>query len=277
MELTHRFTVPAGVDDTWRLLNDLEQVAPCFPGASLTSVDGEEFAGTVKVKLGPISMEYKGTGSFTERDEDQHRAVIDAKGKDKRGNGTANATVTARLSPDGDGTAVEVDTDLAITGKPAQFGRGVIEDVSDKLLDQFVACLSEKLGAPVAESQGAHADTSPASQQTVSGEASPAGTTQAGPMDAGSLSSVSGETESTQSGTTQGRTTQGRTTQAGAAGSSARPQPLGDSDNSLDLGATVIPVIAKRYAPQIAGVVAAVIIIGWFRRRRRKKARTAGD
>ncbi len=147
MDLQHRFTVPAPIDETWVAFNDLERIAPCFPGATLTSVEGDQFAGTVKIKLGPISMQYAGTGTFLERDEANHTAKFEAKGKDKRGNGTAAATVTAVLTPDGDATSVEVSTDLAITGKPAQFGRGVIQDVSNKLLDRFTSCLSDTLFA----------------------------------------------------------------------------------------------------------------------------------
>jgi carbon monoxide dehydrogenase subunit G len=145
MELNHRFTVPAPIEDTWAAFNDLERVAPCFPGAELTSVDGDEFTGSCKVKLGPISLLYTGKGTFLERDESTYRALIEAKGKDKRGNGTAGAKVTAQLHAEGDSTVVEVATDLQITGKPAQFGRGVIQDVSDRLLDQFVTCLQQEL------------------------------------------------------------------------------------------------------------------------------------
>jgi carbon monoxide dehydrogenase subunit G len=145
VELQHRFTVAAPIEQTWAAFNDLERVAPCFPGAELTSVDGDEFTGACKVKLGPISMQYTGRGTFIERDASAYRAVIEAKGKDKRGNGTAGATVTAQLRADGGRTQVDVATDLQITGKPAQFGRGVIQDVSDRLLDQFVACLQDKL------------------------------------------------------------------------------------------------------------------------------------
>lgn len=148
MELEHHFTVPASVEETWAAFNDPEMVAPCFPGATLISVEGDQFTGSAKVKLGPIALQYNGTGTYIERDEVARRAVIEAKGRDKRGNGTANATVTAQLRSDGDGTSVHVTTDLAITGKPAQFGRGVMQDVSDKLLQQFVACLQLKLGAP---------------------------------------------------------------------------------------------------------------------------------
>ena len=148
MELEHHFTVPASVEETWAAFNDPSLVAPCFPGATLVSVDGDQFTGSAKIKLGPIAMQYTGTGTYVERDEQAWRAVIEAMGRDKRGNGTANARVTAQLSPDGSGTAVHVTTDLAVTGKPAQFGRGVMQDVSDKLLLQFVACLQTKLSAP---------------------------------------------------------------------------------------------------------------------------------
>ncbi|MEP7017597.1 MAG: SRPBCC family protein [Actinomycetota bacterium] len=154
MELEHQFTVPASIEVTWAAFNDPGRVAPCFPGATLISVDGDEFTGSAKVKLGPIALQYNGTGRYVERDESAHRAVIEAKGKDKRGNGTANATVTAELSAAGDATSVHVTTDLAVTGKPAQFGRGVMQDVSDKLLEQFVTCLQATLGedAPVSAS-----------------------------------------------------------------------------------------------------------------------------
>ena len=143
------FTVPASLGETWRTFEDIESVAGCFPGATVTEVDGNDFKGTCKVKLGPIAMVYSGTGTFVEKDESAGRFVIDAKGKDKRGNGTAGALVTASLTDAGDGvTRVDVNTDLAITGKPAQFGRGVIEDISNKLLQQFVTCLQDRVGKP---------------------------------------------------------------------------------------------------------------------------------
>ena len=149
MELHHRFTVPAGVEETWAHFSDIEGVAGCFPGATVTEADAESFSGTVKVKLGPIALVYNGSGTFVEKDESAHRMVIDARGKDKRGNGTAGAKVTATMTEAGPGsTDVDVATDLSITGKAAQFGRGnVIKDVSDKLLGQFVSCLEQQLGA----------------------------------------------------------------------------------------------------------------------------------
>lgn len=150
MELVHSFTVPASPEQTWALLTDLHQVGSCFPGATVTEASEDEFSGTVKVKLGPIAMVYSGSGAFVSRDDSAHQAVIEARGKDKRGNGTAGASVNLALSPDGDdgGTLVDVHTDLSITGKPAQFGRGVMQDVSDKLLGKFVECIESHLAAP---------------------------------------------------------------------------------------------------------------------------------
>ena len=148
MDLAHRFTVPTPVEETWAHFQDIASVAECFPGAQVTSAEGDTFSGSVKVKLGPIALVYNGSGTFVEKDEAAHRFVVDAKGKDKRGNGTAGAKVTLSMAPLGlRGTDVEVLTDLAVTGKPAQFGRGVMQDVSDKLLGQFVACLEQRLGS----------------------------------------------------------------------------------------------------------------------------------
>lgn len=146
MQLEHSFTVPVPVDDAWRVLLDIEQIAPCMPGAVLDAVDGDDFTGRVKVKLGPISLTYKGKASFVKKDEATHTAVIDAAGKDQRGNGTAAATVTATLKSEGSSsTRVDVLTDLNITGKPAQFGRGVMVDVGNKLIGQFATCVEGKL------------------------------------------------------------------------------------------------------------------------------------
>ncbi|MDT0274528.1 SRPBCC family protein [Blastococcus goldschmidtiae] len=156
MQLENSFTVPVPVDEAWRVLLDIERIAPCMPGAALDTVTGDEFTGRVKVKLGVITMTYQGKASFVEKDEAAHRAVIDARGKDQRGNGTAAAVVTATLAADGDRTRVDVLTDLNITGRPAQFGRGVMTDVGNKLLGQFADKLAAQLGEgdraqPVAE------------------------------------------------------------------------------------------------------------------------------
>ncbi|MDT5267138.1 MAG: uncharacterized protein QOI90_3764 [Mycobacterium sp.] len=149
MRLEHQLSVPAPIDVVWEALLDPERVAPCVPGATLTGVDGDSFTGTVKVKVGPIVLLYKGTGTLTEHDEQARRAVLKAAAKDTRGNGTVNATVTITLTEDGDHTTGTVATNLSITGKPAQFGRGMIADVGGKIIEQFAACLSDKLAAPV--------------------------------------------------------------------------------------------------------------------------------
>ncbi|MGY1724885.1 SRPBCC family protein [Blastococcus sp. SYSU DS0533] len=146
MQLENSFTVPVPVDEAWRVLLDIERIAPCMPGAALDSVEGDDFTGRVKVKLGPINLTYQGKASFIEKDEAAHRAVIDARGKDQRGNGTAAATVTANLRAEGSVTRVDVLTDLNITGRPAQFGRGVMTDVGNKLLGQFADKLAAQLG-----------------------------------------------------------------------------------------------------------------------------------
>ncbi|GAB4002524.1 SRPBCC family protein [Nocardioides ultimimeridianus] len=172
MELTHSFAVPSSLDTTWASFQDIGALAECFPGAQVTSVGETEdgaptFEGTCKVKLGPIALVYAGAGSFVERDEAGHRFVVDAKGRDKRGNGTAGATVTVTMAAAEQGTQVDVRTDLAITGKPAQFGRGVMQDVSDKLLGQFVACLEQRLAAEPGASP-ADGETAPAADSVAS-------------------------------------------------------------------------------------------------------------
>ncbi|NBH01771.1 SRPBCC family protein [Amycolatopsis sp. SID8362] len=145
MRLDHEFTVPAPIGEVWQAVVDPERVAPCMPGATLTKVEGDAFSGTVKVKLGPISLLYKGNGEFLEKDEAAHKVTIKASGKDSRGAGTASATVTLTLTESDGGTHGAVATDLAITGKPAQFGRGLISEVGGKILDTFAGCLSGKL------------------------------------------------------------------------------------------------------------------------------------
>ncbi|NEB06285.1 SRPBCC family protein [Streptomyces sp. SID13726] len=148
MELHHEFTVPVPVDEAWRALLDIERVAPCMPGATVEEYDGKTVTGSVKVKVGPITVTYKGTAVFEEQDESAHRMVLIASGRETRGQGTARATVTGTLSGQDGGTAVSVRTDLAVTGRPAQFGRGVMAEVGDRLVGQFAGCLAERLGKP---------------------------------------------------------------------------------------------------------------------------------
>src|SRR5262245_28164855 len=145
MELTNEFRVDVPVERAWEVLTDVELSAPCMPGAQLQEIEGEEYRGVLKVKVGPITAQYKGAARFVEKDEAAHRVVLRAEGRETRGQGNANATITATMEPDGDGTKVAVVTDLTVTGRVAQFGRGVLADVSSKLLGQFVDCLEGKL------------------------------------------------------------------------------------------------------------------------------------
>jgi carbon monoxide dehydrogenase subunit G len=170
MDLQNTFTVPADIETAWAVLLDVERIAPCMPGATLTSVAGDTFEGNVKVKLGPVSMTYGGVASFIERDEAAHRAVIEGTGKESRGSGTAKAVVTTQLVAESPtSTRVEVSTDLVITGKPAQFGRGVMQDVAGRIVDQFAANLAAVIAADVApeSAQGAGEQAAAGSTTTV--------------------------------------------------------------------------------------------------------------
>ncbi|WP_327321542.1 SRPBCC family protein [Streptomyces sp. NBC_01210] len=187
MELQNSFTVPVPVDAAWRVLLDIERVAPCMPGATVDSVDGETVNGAVKVRVGPITVTYRGTATFQEKDESAHRIVLAAQGKEVRGQGTARATVTGTLADRDGGTAVSVVTDLTITGRPAQFGRGVMAEVGDKLIGRFADCLSQQLaGAEPATDAPAEAAAEPSSREPSGTEPSVvagAGTREAEPID----------------------------------------------------------------------------------------------
>lgn len=227
MDLSHSFTVPTSLEATWAHFQDIGALAECFPGAQVTAVgedaDGNPtFEGTCKVKLGPIALVYAGAGSFVENDAAGHRFVVDAKGRDKRGNGTAGAKVTVTMAGVDDGaTQVDVVTDLAITGKPAQFGRGVMQDVSDKLLGQFVACLEQRLAADTAPPEATPDDPAPDGSAAVEAEPVPA-----------------------------------------AAAPPPRPAPRATppaNDDALDLGSAVLPVLLKSYGKQAAVAVLALL------------------
>jgi carbon monoxide dehydrogenase subunit G len=172
MELVHDFTVPVPADQAFDLLVDVQRIAPCLPGAVVTAVDGDSFEGGMKIKLGPISMTFRGDGALVEKDPAARRTVLCAQGRDAKGNGSAQATVTASLA-DQDGTAaVHVVTDLNVTGKAAQLGGGVMRDVSNRLLAQFADNLSAMIGSGAA---------APGAGGTATGATSPAGAPPSGP------------------------------------------------------------------------------------------------
>ena len=191
MELQNEFTVPAPVSEVWKTLLDVERIAPCLPGATVDRHEGDEVAGRVNVKVGPITASYAGTARFVTKDESEHRFVLQASGRETRGSGTAAATVEARMSEQESGTHVTVGTSLQISGKQAQFGRGVMADVAGKLTDQFAACLAQRVREPAAADGHAPAQA-PARPPAQAGE--PAATQQAeaaAPQASGSLDIIS--------------------------------------------------------------------------------------
>ena len=229
MELTHRFTVPTSVEETWAHFQDIASVAECFPGAAVTSVEGDTFAGSVKVKLGPIALVYNGSGTFVEKDEAAHRFVVDAKGKDKRGNGTAGAKVTLTMARRAAAAPTSrCVTDLAITGKPAQFGRGVMQDVSDKLLGQFVACLEQRLGLGRAGAGRPRRRPEPTATAGRSGRTPSRARVR--PPDPAPTTAAPHQLPR-----------------------AASTPPPARADDALNLGSTVLPVLVKTYWKQAAG------------------------
>ncbi len=239
MDLNHTFEVDAAIDETWSSLTDLERIAPCLPGAELQEIEGDDYRGVVKVKVGPMTAQYKGTATFVEQDDAGHRAVLKASGRDTRGQGNASAVITAALEPAGSGTKVDIHTDLTITGKVAQFGRGVLDDVSNKILTQFVEnlerdVLSDGAAEPAHAADDDAAPTEPEPEPEVPGVESDlvAAAVAEDPSDAGPRQVV-------------------QTTQAA---------PI----DLIDVGGAPM---AKRLAP-IAAIVAVLLIIRWFRGRR---------
>lgn len=239
MQLENEFRVPVPVAQAWQVLLDVQRIAPCMPGATVDRVEGDEIAGRVKVKVGPVMMSYAGTARFVEKDEQGRRLTIEGSGRETRGSGTAAATIEARLYEQESSTRVTVRTDLNVTGKPAQFGRGVMADVAGKLIDQFAACLADLVGAPTmaeaAQTTGVAAPGTPAE--------APART-------------MAPEPE--------------RATAAPAAPQAQpRPSPPAQAQEAIDLvGALGMPVL-KQLAPALVGLMLGFLLGSVLGRRRR--------
>jgi carbon monoxide dehydrogenase subunit G len=292
MQLEHSFTVPVGIDEAWKVLLDIERIAPCMPGAAVDTIDGDDFTGTVKVKLGPIALTYKGKASFVEKDEAAHRAVISAQGRDARGNGTAAAKVSATLSDEGAATKVDVVTDLDVTGKPAQFGRGVMVDVGNKLIGQFADCLAGKLaggGEPAAPATAA-AKKAPAKKATSAQKAAPAKKTAAAEKAAPTTVTASAEAAAAEAAAAEAAPAEAAPAEAASpetgpaeatagaaaaaagemsaesAAAEAGPRQLPTADvEPIDLLEHAGPAVAKRLAPLVAALLVLLVIL-----RRRK-------
>jgi len=241
----HDFRVDVPIDQAWEVLTDLERIAPCMPGAQLLEVEGDEYRGIVKVKVGPITAQYRGTARFTELDPSAHKAVVRAEGRDTRGQGTAAATVIATLDQADPGTSVHIETDLDISGKVAQFGRGMLAEVSEKLLGQFV----EQLESNVLAGPGGN-----------------------GAATTGPSAAEAGE------GAEEVATTEAAKATVDAAGEEARPRVRAiDSPEAepVDVLQTAGGSVAKRAAPIIIGLIALVVVLRLRRRRRCRRARNA--
>jgi carbon monoxide dehydrogenase subunit G len=247
VELVNDFRVPLPVEKAFALLTDPERIAPAMPGAQLLSVEGEDFHGAVKVKVGPIVAQYKGKATFQEKDDAAHRAVIRAEGKESRGQGNAAATVTMTVAEDGDGSAVHLATDLTISGKAAQFGRGVLADVSSKLIAQFVRNLETDILAAAtapAEPESA-APESPAPATDAAGDNPTAVTDQEAVVDAPAPAAVT-EPEAAPAET--------------AVVTAPVTAPLVAEAAPLDLGAVAFWPLAKRALPVVGAIVLAAVI-----------------
>ena len=265
MELDHSFTVPVPPDQAWDVLLDVQNIGPCMPGATVDTVDGDDVAGKLKVKVGPVSLTYKGTATFKDRDAADRSLLVQASGKEMRGAGTASATVRAALRP-GDGTdsgdaqtLVTLHTTLNVTGRPAQFGRGVIADVGSRLIDKFADNLAQQL------TNGGSAATAPASTATSPAAAAPSGGPPPAPAQVGTADATDSAAETAVA--TEAPVAPAAThVPVQVAPEPVQPVPVQHRDESLELLSLVGPVIAKRLAP-VAGAIAGAALLTWAVRR----------
>jgi uncharacterized protein len=264
MEMDHSFTVPVSPDRAWDVLLDVERIAPCMPGATVEAFDGEVVTGRIKVKVGPVSLTYRGTAKFTERDPDAKNIVLDASGKETRGAGTASATVQASLEPEsgGEATKVSMHTTMNVTGRPAQFGRGVIVEVGGKLVEQFAQNLRQLITGDGATATGAAAEAAAATPEagpvaagSEAAEASAAATATAGiGTEADASAGPSPATANDQTRTTTPPVTAPVATTAPA-------PPAAAAADSINLIRLVGPSILKRVVP-VAVALAVLTLLG---------------
>jgi carbon monoxide dehydrogenase subunit G len=267
MELDHSFTVPVPPDRAWEVLLDVERIAPCMPGATVEEFDGEVVTGRIKVKVGPVSLTYRGTAKFTERDPDARVVVADASGKETRGAGTASATIRSSLEPSGEGTRVSIHTTMNVTGRPAQFGRGVIAEVGGKLVEKFAENLAQMISDGAVAPDGADASAEVAAAEAGTAEA---GTAEAGTAEAGTASSSTGASSAESAGDGSAANGSAVATDAGPGpteSAAAAPPvrtaavpPAGQHEDSINLVRLVGPSVLKRVLPVVVGIVALALV-----------------
>jgi carbon monoxide dehydrogenase subunit G len=248
MKLDNEFTVGVPIGEAWGVLTDLEMIAPCMPGAQLTGVNDGIYTGKVRIKVGPVTAEYAGTARFSEKDEETHRAVIDARGRDSRGNGNATAVISAQLLPEGESTRVTVSTDLTIAGRVAQFGSGMIKEVSAKLLGQFTDCLERRLGGAgdLTAAPASAPGTAASAPVAAAASAGQAATSSAGQAATAPAAASAAAASSAGPGTAAAGGT--------IAASTAEPA-------ALDLMSVAGGAIYKRLVPVVAGLVVLGVVI----------------
>jgi carbon monoxide dehydrogenase subunit G len=270
MELDNSFTVPIPPDQAWGILLDVERIAPCMPGATVDEVDGDVVNGRIKVKVGPVSLTYKGTAKFTERDSDAHVVVLEAAGKETRGAGTASATVRASMAPDasGSGTDVTMHTSMNVTGRPAQFGRGVMVEVGSKLVEQFAANLAQLIGGDTGSGDAASGTAAGASVEGASAEGASADG--AGSPAATADTSAEHGSGGAAAGASAASAAAGSVPSTGAAAVSAPGR-----EDSLNLVKLVGPVLLKRLVPVVAGAAGVALLSRLFWRLRHRAGRAA--
>jgi uncharacterized protein len=262
MELDNAFTVPVPPDQAWDVLLDVRRIAPCMPGATVDEVDGDVVTGRIKVKVGPVSLTYRGTAKFTERDPNARMVVVEASGKETRGAGTASATVRASLEPSGTGTQVNMHTTMNVTGRPAQFGRGVIVEVGGKLVDQFARNLAQLIAGDTAGPDGGAAAGAADGAASASASAASASAASAADTDGASVGEPGPGAPQAAGGEPAGY--------AATATTTVEP-PAPAQEDSLNLVKLVGPAIAKRALPVIAAVVLALLTLGVWRLLRRRE------
>ncbi|WP_119065673.1 SRPBCC family protein [Rubrobacter indicoceani] len=276
MKINNEFTVSVPIEEAWNAMLDLERIAPCLPGAAITEQDSEdEYQGTMTVKIGPITAKYKGNVKYEEKDESSHRAVLNATGRDARGQGTASAVITSQMEEVSDGTKVMVETDMKLTGKAAQFGRGIAQDVAGKMLGQFAQCLEQRLGsdgsangsdseegateaaagphATADSSDNGTASTPPASATTAAAASSMSQPVTGASSTTGSMSQPVTSSESAGSGSSSGSSSEEKP-RARKIQQDSEPEPL-------DLGEMSQDAILKRAKPVLIGVGALLMVL----------------
>jgi uncharacterized protein len=276
MKINNEFTVGAPIQQAWDTMLNLERIAPCLPGAAIQDEKDEgEYDGTMKVKIGPITANYKGTVKFEEVDDDNHRAVLQATGRDARGQGTASATIVSTLQEEGDGTKISVETDMKLTGRAAQFGRGIAQDVATKMLDQFASCLEEEIMGGSEEGAAAAATAEPTSEENGSRDGSQQEVAPPAAAAGGTAGRVISSEDPTvmAGGTVEGAVVAGPgSSDAPTAGTEQpdtqrAPRREREEPEAFDVGAASQEAILKRAKPLLIGAGVLLVLI-WLLRRR---------